>query len=120
LDDLSDELDGVEDLVHAWAQSRPGAAAVTLPAADLEEQKIDACHVWANGDLVHMVPALYSAIGLSIIASIDELGVEVSEPHQKRPRLESVIVRLKKGQSSKSSLNLRAGHQVCFQIRASM
>jgi hypothetical protein len=101
LDDISDELDGAEDLVRAWAQNRPGAATATIdyrmvldePAADLGEQKIDGGHIWADGDPVH---AVYSAVSLSIISSIDEFGGDVSEQQRKRPRLESVIVRPKK------------------------
>jgi hypothetical protein len=104
LDDISDKLEGADELVRAWAQSRPCAAAATIdyrmvldePAADLGEQKMDGGHIWADGDPVHAVPAVYSAVSLSIISSIDEFGGDVSEPQRKRPRLESVIVRPKK------------------------
>jgi hypothetical protein len=62
-------------------------------SADLDGQKIDGSALWAADDPVHGIPALYAAIGLCILANIDEMGGEVSEPHQKRPRLESVVVR---------------------------
>jgi hypothetical protein len=103
LEEISDELEGIDDLVRGWAQSRSCAAADTIdyrmvldePAADLGKQSLDGSHIWAD-DPVHAVQAVYTAVSLSVISSIDELGGDVSEPQRKRPRLESVVVRPKK------------------------
>jgi hypothetical protein len=101
LGDISEELEVIGDLVRDWAHNKHNAAAAVVDyrtvlddaSADLDGQKIDGSALWAADDPVHGIPALYAAIGLCILANIDEMGGEVSEPHQKRPRLESVVVR---------------------------
>jgi hypothetical protein len=45
-----------------------------LKTDDDSPQKIDGDYLWATGDPVHAVPALYAGLGFSILATVDEMG----------------------------------------------
>jgi hypothetical protein len=115
---ISDELEVIGDLVRDWAHNKHSAAATVVDyrmvlddaSAELDRQKIDGNALWAADDPVHGIPALYSAIGLCILANIDEMGGEVSEPLQKWPGLKAWWFAARKRPNHRRAAEPKAGH----------
>jgi hypothetical protein len=98
--EISGEMERVEELLDAWAQSWTAPAMVMgyrAVADDLEaplaDLAVSATSIWLETDPVHAAPELYAALATAIESCCDEMCGEVSPPTPKRARLESVIVR---------------------------
>jgi hypothetical protein len=98
--EISGEMERVEEMHDAWAQSWTALAmvlgyrAVTDdPEAPLADLTVSATSVWLEADPVHAAPELYAALATAVDSCCDEMCGEVSPPTAKRARLESFIVR---------------------------
>jgi hypothetical protein len=98
--EISGELERVEEMLDAWAQSWSAPSMVISyravaddPEAALADLTVSATPLWLEEDPVHAAPVLYAAIATAVESAGEEMCGEVSMPHSKRPRLESVIVR---------------------------
>jgi hypothetical protein len=98
--EISGELERVEELLDAWAQSWSAPAMVMSyravtddPEATLADLTVSATLLWLEADPVHAAPELYAALAAAVESASEEMCGEVSPPNPKRARLESVIVR---------------------------
>jgi hypothetical protein len=98
--EISGELERVEELLDAWAQTWSAPAMVMSyravaddPEAALADLTVSATPLWLETDPVHAAPELYAALAAAVESASDEMCGEVSPPNPKRARLESVIVR---------------------------
>jgi hypothetical protein len=98
--EISGEMERVEEMLDAWAQSWTAPAMVLsyravadIPEAPLAELTVSATALWQDMDPVHAAPELYAVLATAVDSCCDEMCNEVSPPTAKRARLESVIVR---------------------------
>jgi hypothetical protein len=97
--EISGEMERVEEMLDAWAQSWPAPAMVfgyravaDDPEAPLGDLTVSATSIWLETDPVHAASELYAALATAAESSCDKLCGEISPPTSKRARLESVIV----------------------------
>jgi hypothetical protein len=98
--EISGEMERVEELLDAWAQSWAAPAMVLGfravaddPEAPLGDLTVTASPIWLATDPVHAAPEFYAALATAVESCCDELCGEISQPATKRARLESFIVR---------------------------
>jgi hypothetical protein len=98
--EISGEMERMEEMLDAWAQSWTAPAMVLGyravaddPEAPLGDLTVSATSIWLETDPVHAAPELYATLATAVESCCDEMCGEVSPPTAKRARLESVIVR---------------------------
>jgi hypothetical protein len=99
--DISGELEKVEELLDALAQSCLAPSLVLSfravaadPESLLPDLTVIGNPIWQDGDPVHAAASLYAALVAAIHSGVEELGAGVPAA-PKRPRLESIVVRSK-------------------------
>jgi hypothetical protein len=98
--EISGEMERVEEMLDAWAQSWAAPAMVLGfravaddPEAPLGDLTISAAPLWLEADPVHAAPEFYAALASAAESCWEEMCGEISPPASKRARLESFIVR---------------------------
>jgi hypothetical protein len=99
--DISGELEKVEELLDALAQSCLSPSLVLScravaddPESPLPDLTVSGNPFWQDGDPVHAAASVYAALVAAIHSGVEELGAGVPAA-PKRPRLESIVVRSK-------------------------
>jgi hypothetical protein len=98
--DFSEGLERVEELVTGWLQSLPTTgvtvdfrAGADEPGVHLPDLNAGGASVWSPADPVHPTGALYSNLAAAIVDAMAEYGPEPFGNRNKRPRLDSMVVR---------------------------
>jgi hypothetical protein len=101
ISDIEAGLEMTEDLVTGWTQNCTARADIInfRSSADEPEQPLtelltDGGPIWSEEDPVHCMPSVYMALANQIASALsEEDDASASEPHAKRQRLESVVVK---------------------------
>jgi hypothetical protein len=99
--DISGELEKVEELIDAFAQSCQSPSLVLSfravaddPESPLPDLTANGNPLWQAEDPVHAAADLYAMLVAAVQSGVDELGGDIPAV-PKRPRLESIVVRSK-------------------------